>query len=469
MHRHNLTFIALGMLSFATLHAAELTIQKKPYRIEQSFEATILPTASEVFRLDAESGSSFTIESIATHGTRVKKGDSVIRFDREDYDHQLAELEHTVKLAQIDLAEKKFALEEQQKETELQLAAVRRAKTQTDEDLAYFEKIGRPAKKKSVEQSLASSEFRVASAEEELKQLREMYRKDDLTEETEEIILERQEFAVELAHHNHREAQRRAKKTRETELPRQHEALKQRASEASLSLAKAEANLPRAVERAKIELEKTEAALTKEKQKLARLKQDATLFEWKAPIDGRLLFGGITDHRWKLGDIAKVLKPEKSVPTRQPLVTIVPKDASPAFVAWLEPDQARTLATETSVTAILPNREDIPLSGTISQLDPIISTDGKQRVSLDLTWPEKVAKPWLTTVQCHVITYENPEAIVVPQLALSPQTDGGWSVEVKLADGKTEYREVTTGRANGKQIEITTGLEPGQVVVVPES
>ena len=35
-------------------------------------------------------------------------------------------------------------------------------------------------------------------------------------------------------------------------------------------------------------------------------------------------------------------------------------------------------------------------------------------------------------------------------------------------DGKTETRPVTRGPSDGKRVVITEGLEPGQVIIVPE-
>ena len=43
----------------------------------------------------------------------------------------------------------------------------------------------------------------------------------------------------------------------------------------------------------------------------------------------------------------------------------------------------------------------------------------------------------------------------------------GWSVEVKLADGKTERRNVVRGPQSGEDVEIVSGLEVGQVIIAP--
>jgi multidrug efflux pump subunit AcrA (membrane-fusion protein) len=44
-----------------------------------------------------------------------------------------------------------------------------------------------------------------------------------------------------------------------------------------------------------------------------------------------------------------------------------------------------------------------------------------------------------------------------------------WTVDVKLADGKTEPRVVRRGRSYKDMVEIVSGVEAGQVIVIPDS
>ena len=64
-----------------------------------------------------------------------------------------------------------------------------------------------------------------------------------------------------------------------------------------------------------------------------------------------------------------------------------------------------------------------------------------------------------------MIVYQKETAISVPTKALRYES-GGWTVETKLADGKTEHRSVKCGRISGDQTEILSGLEVGQVIIV---
>ena len=72
------------------------------------------------------------------------------------------------------------------------------------------------------------------------------------------------------------------------------------------------------------------------------------------------------------------------------------------------------------------------------------------------------------TAQIRLIAYQQPTAVVVPNKALAFGA-AGWTVEVKLADGKTEHRTVKRGRVSGDETEIVSGLEVGQVIVVPSA
>ena len=79
------------------------------------------------------------------------------------------------------------------------MAAIERRNKQVQEDLNFYRKTQLPHKKESAEAALESAKDSLSYVEEELKQLKKMYEADDLTEETEEIILKRAQASVERA------------------------------------------------------------------------------------------------------------------------------------------------------------------------------------------------------------------------------------------------------------------------------
>ena len=78
----------------------------------------------------------------------------------------------------------------------------------------------------SMEFSLRSSQQQLENQKEELKQLEKMYRSKDLTEETEEIILKRQRFAVEQSEHFLRLTKNRRDQVINVDLPRREREMK---------------------------------------------------------------------------------------------------------------------------------------------------------------------------------------------------------------------------------------------------
>ena len=65
-------YLPLLLASAAVSHAAEITVDAKPFRIEKSFYATLLPVEPVLIAIDPEAWTDFTIEEILPHGTIVK-------------------------------------------------------------------------------------------------------------------------------------------------------------------------------------------------------------------------------------------------------------------------------------------------------------------------------------------------------------------------------------------------------------
>ncbi|MCU0795570.1 MAG: hypothetical protein MUF31_06500 [Akkermansiaceae bacterium] len=446
--------------------AGESTVQTAPFRVEKSFNALAVPAEPGLFTLDPESWTSFTIESITDHGTSVKKGEVIVRFEREEYDRRVQDLTRALEMRQLELARKTTEVTTLKEETRMGLEAARRAKQEADADLAYYKESTEPALRRDEAHKIEVARFRLAAEEEELKQLQAMYDADDLTEETEEIILDRQKFAVEDAKLEVANTERNTAWVLETQLPRQLKSFELKAEEATLALAKAEKNLPAALRTAELELASLETAIERETLELQRLTKDAALFEWKAPADGVVFHGSLEDGTWSLGELAKSLVPGGAVPLKRPILSLA--TAGETLVsAQVDGPVAFQLKPGSPLAATLAGLENLQLTATIKEVATQPGTDGKFRVLLDLTWPEDFAPAPATWISCTATTHSADAALAVPNAALRADA-GKWFVEVKLADGKTERREVTRGLSDGKSTEILGGLEPGQVVVTPE-
>jgi multidrug resistance efflux pump len=469
-------FLPLLAATLAAAPAAELTIEAKPFRVERGFAATLIPAKPLLIAIDPASWSDFTIESIIAHGSTVKKGDVLVQFDREGYDRRLEDLRRSLKGQEISLASQELAFAKLEEETNLKLEAARRADRVATEELAYFTATGRKTQEEETADYLDSAKRRLEAAQEELKQLQMMYDADDLTEQTEEIILKRQEQAVKSAELDLKHAGLSVKRSLEVMIPRKAESLEADAKSAAIELEKAEKNLPRALEGSRLELEAARVGLARAKKELADLEKDGELLQLKAPADGVFYYGSLDEGRWSLGELAKVLTKGGKVPFIRPFASVIPAEPDFRLVAHVDEATARSLRKPLKGSATASGREDIALTATLDSIATVPAADGKYRVDLIPEWPEEGELEFPAdldvaagmNLDCRFIVHEEENAVSLPAKALTAAPGGTWTVQVKMADGKSETRTVVRGRVSGERVEIIGGLEKGQVVIVPD-
>jgi len=469
-------FLPFLAASLAASHAAEITVEAKPFVIDRGFTAIILPAKPLLVAIDPEAWAEFTVEAILPHGSAVKKGDVLVKFDREGYDRKLEDSRRAVQSRALTLANQELSFLKLEQETAIKLEAARRARRVAAEELEYFTKTGRKAQEEELADDLEGSKRRLEAAQEELKQLKMMYDADDLTEQTEEIILKRQEYAVKSAELGLKLADLSITRSLGVVLPRRADALATDAKSTDIELEKAEKNLPRGLETARLDLEGARTAAAREKSDLADLEKDAALMEIKATADGVFYHGALDEGRWTLGELAKALVKGGRIPLIRPFATVVPGDADLGLVANVEEGTARSLRKLMKGSVTAAGREDVALTATIQQIAAVPGADGKYRVDLLPEWPEDEKLEWPADLdvapgmnfECRFVVHKEDASITLPAKALRAEDGGKWTIQMKMADGKSEPRAVTRGRISGDRVEILGGLEAGQVVIIPD-
>jgi len=459
--------LLLPILACPVCLADEFTVAAKPFTIERSLFSTALPTVAAPLRIEAEALPSFTIKSIAPHGSRVKKGDLLIEFDTEAIDRRIDDSREAIESATLTLGQTEVELKALKQSTPLKLDATKRAARNAADDLAYFNNISRKIKEQRADENLKRHQHVLESEQEELRQLEKMYKADDLTEETEEIILKRQHHSVSAAEFALKVEELDHKRTLETEIPRESEELIATAKSTALSLAKAESELPRQISLKEIELATAQTSFAKQKEDFAKLTADRKLIKpIKATGDGWFYHGVIEDGRWNTGDAVKTLVPNGLILTKKAFATFIPATSPYSLVSFAEESIATSLPPDSVGFALSTGREDQIIPTKIEKIAAAPGTDGRYRIDISATWPANAMPVPGASAHVKVISYENPNALAIPTAALHP-TRTGWSVTVKLADGKTGAHPVKRGRVSGELVEILSGLEPGQVVITP--
>jgi multidrug efflux pump subunit AcrA (membrane-fusion protein) len=459
-------FLLASVLFAAAAHAGEITIQPKPFFSEQTFSATALPTEATLIRLNPTAWAEFEITQLAAHGSLVAAGDILVKFDAEAIDKKLADANRTLGADELSLAQAELEYQSLTETTPRKLESIRRAARDAKEENDYFTKTRRKAAEEGAEQDLKRAKETLENQQEELKQLAKMYDADDLTEETEEIILVRQRDAVSHAEYALRMETLDHDRKLKVRLPREAESLATSEQESALALAQAEVELPRQLKLQKIQLEAARTAFAREKEALAELTADRKLFESKAPAAGWFYHGAIEDGRWTTGELVKTLVVGGKAPVKRAFATFIPATAKFDLTAFVDEPSSRCLAADLKGNATLGGREDLDIPLKLTKLANTPGVDGRYRATLEVTWPEGLTITPGTTAEVSLIAYEKAAAIVIPAKALS-FTPNGWSAEVKLADGKTEHRPVKRGRSSKDSIEVLSGLEAGQVILTP--
>ncbi|MES2657509.1 MAG: hypothetical protein V4689_02765 [Verrucomicrobiota bacterium] len=453
----------------AASHAGEITIEQQPFVIEKSINAVALPGGEcTLIQLDPKAWAEFTITKIAAHGSKVAKGDILVSFDSEDIDKKLVDARRALDSGTLALQQAELDNKLLQETAPNKLESLRRAAEIAAEENAYFTKTRRKSEEEGATQSLKRSEQILGNQREELRQLSKMYQADDVTEETEEIILVRQQDAVAAAEFALRMETLDHKRTLEVSLPREAKTLADSERDSAIALKKAEADIPRSIEQGKIQLETLKTANQRAKQELAELEADRALFEIKAPADGFFYHGPIDKGRWTPGKVVEALVLHGRPPVHAAFATFVPGSAKLNLISFLDDATARSLKPDLSGIATLAGREDVEIPVKLATLANAPGPDGTYRADFSITWPKELTPATGATAQIRLIAYQQAAAVVVPNKALAFGASG-WTVEVKLADGKTEHRPVKRGRVSSDQTEIVSGLEVGQVIVVPSA
>lgn len=287
-------------------------------------DGTFVSARTHSIRIEPDEWTKFTIVSVVDHGAVVSKGDTLIECDAKELDAAIRDAEIEQRLGRLSLAGAEDNLDLLKKTNPLALADAERTERNAAEDLKRFLTQGRQQTKKSLEFSVKSTENRLAYQEEELRQLEKMYEADEITEETEEIILRRTRDAVESARYSLERAMIARERGLEVDLPRTEAQLEKSVTDASVALEKARLTLPREIRQEEITLEKTRITRESSDEKLDRLRQDRRLMTIRAPAAGTVYYGDFADG--SLSGVAAALtalRPGQTVKVKQNVLTIV--------------------------------------------------------------------------------------------------------------------------------------------------
>jgi HlyD family secretion protein len=454
----------------ATPPAPTHTVKREPIKIQFELEGTFESRNMTEIILRPEEWSAYTVLEAVEHGSRVKKGDMLIKFDPEKIDKAIADLRAEQQIAElsIKLAEDQLAVME--KSLPMDLEASQRSQRIAEEDQKRYFESDRAMMLKIEDFNIKYITLQLDYSREELAQLEKMYKADDLTEETEKIVLkrarddvERMEFILEYYTYNR-------DLTVKYEIPRRDDQVKDAAKRRNLAWAKDRVELPLALDRLRLELPRQKVQLARSKERLKNLLADQALMTITAPCDGYVYYGRCQRGKFsEIPSMVEVLRRGGMASTNRPILTIV--EPRPIFIhSSVSEDRLQYMRNGMDGRASPIGYPDLKLDVTVDEVGKIPYSTGSYDLQVSLALEEQPPKVILPGMACKIklTPYSKSDALVVPPklVITDPLDDEKHFVYLQTKDGKSEKQDVTIGKQTDKATEILKGLSEGDKILL---
>ena len=441
-------------------------VQASRLKLELKLDGTFESRQSAEVKLKPKAWAKLEVKEALAHGASVKKGDTLVTLDLEDLEKAIKAAEQAFALSELSLKDAKLSLAALKKTVPIDLAAAERSVKQARADLDYFLKVTKGQSIKSAERSLQNSRYSLEYAQEELNQLKQMYKADDLTEETEEIILKRAERGVLSSKYSLERAELSTKRTLETELPRQEQSLKDATAKQLAGSEQTHTTLSTALTKAEIALEKQEIAHKATTENLANLKADfKRLSKVTSPIDGYVFYGRVKKGAWAgKGTLETALQPGGTITAKQVFMTVVAPGAARLHTSVSEKDLSQVKKDQPGEVKAVAFPDD-SFQAKVESISMIPSSPGSFECVVGVAGAADSAIMSGMKGSVTIITYDKADAVTVPKSAVFSDDDASQHVLVVDGDGHRK-QPVETGRTKGDNIEIREGLKAGEKILL---
>lgn len=443
-------------------------VEVAPIKLIVEMEGVIDSPSKAIVALRPKSLKELKIVGAVGHGTRISQGQVLLQLDSEAWERARRAAEQAAVSAEQDAKQATASLALLEESLRIELEAADLANNRAQEELEHFLNVGRELQVDDLNYSLEASEQSVEYAREEYEQLKKMYDADELTEESEEIVLKRALNDLKRSERYFAQTQRRVKRTLEIDLDRQQAGLKNTAAKAKLDLEKLQKSQEGKMVAAKLAVARAEAALELARKEVVNVNEDRGQLVAAAPYAGVVLWGGMTNSGWKgSSSVEEGLYVGAIVQPNRPLLTVISTDKlfirasvtekqigsiKAGMSAYFEP----TARPESRIEVVCEERGELPI-------DP-----GSYRVTFRVVRPTELdgLLP-LMTGKLTGTTYEKEKALIIPQEAVRYEGPTIYVLLHDSASGKNTRQDVLLGRREGKRVEVTQGVREGEHVVLP--
>ncbi|CAN5411678.1 hypothetical protein BH10PLA1_BH10PLA1_13820 [soil metagenome] len=394
------------------------------------------------------------IKSVVATGTHVKAGDVLLEIDDKPIKKEIASAENELETARANLTKAQSDSDLVQQADALAMKmALDDVKNATD-SLKWFDDVDGPQMLQQSDLSVKQAKFSLEDQNDELDQLKKMYKTEDLTSATADIVIKRSLRQLELTKTMVKREEDEARKLKATMYPEARLKLTFMLEQENNALSQLKATQAQTAVQRKVALATAKQAENDAEQKLADLQADAAQFKQVANTDGVAYFGQFTARAWANSEPKSFAVGEK-VSGGNVLLTVVKPgkmrlamDLPEAKFASAKPGLAAVVVPAVTGHKII-GKTLAPAS---------IGKAGGLELVIDLPDVDSILTPGMKA-SIYIDAGKADNVLLVPTAAVADS-----NVWVKDADGEPKPKHVIAGRTGDEQTEIIDGLSEGDEI-----
>jgi len=397
-----------------------------------------------------------TINAIVPNGAVVKKGAVLLEIDPAPMKRALAAAQNEMLAAEATQIRAETDAKVAEQSDLLALYQQQEYVKEAEESVKWFEKVDGPQMLKMLDLNTEQAKNQMDDGQDELAQLQKMYKSEELTNATADIVVKRAIRQVDLSKTVYNLTKALSNKLRTANYPRAKQRVDEGLESAHQQFTLFEASQLQGKVLRQTGLASVRAATETVKLKLDDLTADSEKFIVRAPSDGIVGYGQIVNGAWSGAD-ARVLRPGERL------------SGSTVVMTLYRPGRLRVALElpEVKFFAIAPGQKasiqptafpELKYEGMCDVVPRTGGSSGNFPLTISTGDLDTRLAPGMKA-QVHMVVPLVENVLLVPVGAVSDS-----SVSIKIAD-KIESRHVLTGRSDGKSIEILSGLHEGDEVL----
>ena len=423
--------------------------------------------ARKKYLLRLEANMSTKLLWIIDENTHVKEGDVIARFDSEDLKNKINDLS-----VEVDNLEKELdvMLQDQTIQESTGAESMRTAHDRLDQALDALRKYRRYELRSSrddLDTKIQDAEVALSKAKTDYNDYLTQLSSSSSSDANEQAKQEQQLSSLQTAITNAEKTLESAESARKVFLrydnPTKMKSLNNEVEQAKLNLEKVQVQVNSQRVQKQREIDNMRTRIRRQKETLAQQQSYLPMMEMTAPVDGIVLYGN-PDERWNRNEI------KLGMDIYRGMVLMTIPDMRNLIVDFDLPEMYRSAVSVGNNVIITPDSlQGVKFSGKLDHVatmpvnevfwDPDSPKVYKSKVEMDSQDKQLVNG---MSVQLDIVTGVIPNTLFVPVEAVFENEDK-FFVYLKSFSGPEE-RIVTIGRSNDAFVEITSGLEEGDVV-----